>query len=214
MSELHKALSAFQSEVTNPVKNISNTFFKSKYADLGSCIDVMRPLLSKHGLSFTQLTEMKEGQLVLVTSLRHSAGEQVDGFYPINPTKNDPQGMGSALTYARRYALCAMFGLAAEDDHDGNAASAPTKKAEKAAEKTPEQRAKEATEDYISKIHAAKTSEVLEAIMDKVDSGKLSAAFPDFYQSIVDEFQAQSDLIARSNHVENTINQIENKELK
>jgi hypothetical protein len=63
----------------------------------------------------------------LTTTLRHISGESISGVYPVNPVKNDPQSIGSALTYSRRYSLMAMLGIVADDDDDGNAATQPVK---------------------------------------------------------------------------------------
>lgn len=120
-----EALSAAQAELTDPPKDSINPHFKSRYADLATVLKTVRPVLSKHGIAFTQTTRVEDdGRVLLVTRL-HWRDEEVVGYYPVSPTKNDPQGLGSAMTYARRYALQAIVGVAADDDDDGNAASAP-----------------------------------------------------------------------------------------
>lgn len=114
------------------IKDAANPFFKSKYADLAGILDAVVPALSANGLAIYHTTDSASGVLILVTTLAHSSGEYVIGEYPVIPVKNDPQGYGSAITYARRYALSAMLSVAAEDD-DGEAASgraqAPVKSA-------------------------------------------------------------------------------------
>lgn len=122
LGALSAALSKAQGEFSHAKKDAENPFFKSKYADLACVIDAARAALSKNGLAVIQTTRLTAGQLSLITTLSHSSGEWIKGEYPINPTKNDPQGMGSAMTYARRYAFSAITGIASEDD-DGNAAS-------------------------------------------------------------------------------------------
>jgi hypothetical protein len=82
----------------------------------------MRGPLSKNGLSVIQTTAQAETGVLVETTLAHSSGEWVAGVLHVKPVKDDPQGLGSAITYARRYALSAMVGVAPEDD-DGNAAS-------------------------------------------------------------------------------------------
>jgi hypothetical protein len=120
-----EALSAAQAELTDPPKDSVNPHFKSRYADLATVLKTVRPVLSKHGIALTQTTRVEDdGRMLLVTRL-HWRDEEVVGYYPVSPTKNDPQGLGSAMTYARRYALQAIVGVAADDDDDGNAASAP-----------------------------------------------------------------------------------------
>lgn len=125
IAALAEALAKAQGAITNAKKDVSNTFFKSKYADLPAIMDAARPHLSANGLSVMQTTEISaDGNVTLVTQLSHSSGQWVRGFYPIKPVKQDPQGMGSAITYARRYTYSAIAGVASsEDDDDGNRAS-------------------------------------------------------------------------------------------
>lgn len=122
INELAKALSQAQSEIMGAVKDSKNPFFNSRYADLGAVWEAIRGPLTKNGLCVIQATDVVEaGGLVIVTTLAHSSGQWIRGFYPLNPIKNDPQGLGSALTYGRRYALAALVGVVQVDD-DGEAA--------------------------------------------------------------------------------------------
>ena len=124
INELASALSRAQSEIEGAVKDAQNPFFKSKYADLGSVMDAIRAPFSKNGLSYSQTTKITDnGNIVLVTALMHSSGQWISGEYPVKPMDEKPQSVGSAITYARRYALSAIAGVAQIDD-DGNAASA------------------------------------------------------------------------------------------
>lgn len=125
---LAEALAAAQSEITDPAKDSTNPHFKSKYADLATVLKTVRPVLARHGIAITQTTRVEDdGRLLLVTRL-HWRDEEIVGYYPVQPTKADPQGYGSAMTYARRYALQAIVGVAADDDDEGNAASAAPSK--------------------------------------------------------------------------------------
>ena len=124
---LAEALSKAQRTMKNAVKDSSNPFFKSKYADLASVSDACREELSANGLAVVQLPTMRDGKMVLEYMLMHSSGEFIGSELEMTPVKSDPQGIGSAITYARRYTLAAITGVATEDD-DGNAASATTKK--------------------------------------------------------------------------------------
>lgn len=123
IGKLAEALSKAQGEMGAAKKDTTNTYFKSKYADLAAVWDACRGPLSKNGLSVVQTLEIlpTTTHTVLVTMLLHSSGEWVSGTYPVNPVKHDPQGFGSATTYARRYSLMAIVGIAPEDD-DGEAA--------------------------------------------------------------------------------------------
>lgn len=121
---LTSAMAAAFAEIEGATKSAKNPHFKTKYADLTSVIDAIKPALIKHGLFFTQHPEPSDKGVCVETILHHSGGEHFSLgklFVPAN--KNDAQGYGSALTYARRYALVTAFGVPTEDD-DGNAAAA------------------------------------------------------------------------------------------
>lgn len=123
IKDLVTALVKVQSEIKNPSKDTTNPFYKSRYADLPAVLDSCRAVLVKHGLCLVQTTEITEnGGVVLNTTLAHVSGQWMSGSYPLNPVKNDPQGMGSAMTYARRYSLQAIIGIVAEDDDDAESA--------------------------------------------------------------------------------------------
>jgi hypothetical protein len=120
------AFIAFQSDMPSVPKDGNNPHFKSKYATLGAITEATRPHLAKHGLGFMQWMSNRDGLQLIVTRIMHTSGQWMeDEGYILNPTKNDPQGMGSAVTYARRYTLGASLGIITEDDDDGNRASEP-----------------------------------------------------------------------------------------
>ena len=121
------ALAKAQAVIKPALKDKVNSFLKSNYADLSSVWECIRTPLSSNELSLIQTTSTANGSLMLVTILAHSSGEWIRSEYPINPTKNDPQGIGSAMTYARRYSLCALVGVCSEDDDDASTASKPPK---------------------------------------------------------------------------------------
>ena len=121
---LAKALAAAQGMMQGAVKDSTNPHYKSKYADLESCWSACRLPLSANGIAVIQSAEPCEGGVTIVTRLMHASGEWLDdGGVFVPASKNDAQGYGSALTYARRYGLCAVVGIAPADD-DGNAAAA------------------------------------------------------------------------------------------
>ena len=120
--QIAAAVVAAQAEMPLVLKTAENPFFKSKYADLAGCIETARPVLAKHGLGIVQSADC-DGELAVVeTLLLHVSGEWFKSRTALKPVKPDPQGMGSAITYARRYAYASIIGMAADDD-DGNAAS-------------------------------------------------------------------------------------------
>lgn len=110
------------------LKTATNPHFKSKYVALDGVIDAVAEPLRKEGIAIVQMTDVQDAQTILVTRLIHESGEWIGSRYPVHPVKADPQGEGSALTYARRYALMALVGIAPEDD-DGNAAAKAVNKA-------------------------------------------------------------------------------------
>lgn len=130
LNHLAAALVKVQAALQPAIKGKSNPFFSSKYADLGAVWDAARGPLTENGLAVTQVVDMQLNtasgalQPVLRTTLLHASGQWLSSAYPLNPVKPDPQAMGSAVTYARRYAFSAMIGLVTEEDDDGNAASA------------------------------------------------------------------------------------------
>jgi hypothetical protein len=119
------ALAAAQAAMGRAAKSANNLHFKSKYADLASVMDACMPALTLNGIAVTQPVKREDGEIVLYTILHHADSDQTldDGGLPLIVNKRDMQGLGSALTYARRYGLMAMAGIAADDD-DGNAAAA------------------------------------------------------------------------------------------
>lgn len=140
--ELAAALAKAQGEIKNAIKDSTNPHFKSRYADLASVVDACRAPLAKNGIAFSHGLDSADGQAVCVTCrLSHMSGEWMECSLTLRPTKPDPQGIGSAATYGRRYTLASMVGVATDDD-DGNAASVPQPQAnravpEKAADRTP-----------------------------------------------------------------------------
>ena len=122
LDKLSEALAAFQFKFKNPPKNKTNPYFNSTYVDLADALDLIRKALSEEGLSFIQLTSAGEDRVILHTRLLHVTGQWIEGTYPVTKLAK-AQEMGSALTYARRYALFALVGVAGEDDDDGNRAT-------------------------------------------------------------------------------------------
>lgn len=129
--ELFGALALAQAEIENADKNAANPHFKNRYADLAEVLNTIRPVLSKHGLSVSQFPHF-DGNLASVTTiLAHKSGGYVSGVASCAVSKADAQGIGSATTYLRRYALAAVAGIAQEDD-DGRQASAKVSDADQA----------------------------------------------------------------------------------
>ena len=117
ISELAAALAAAQGMMENAVMNRVNPHFKSKYADLAAIFDAARKPLSANGLAIVQTI----GDGVLHTRLLHTSGQWIASEHPL-PMSGRPQEIGSALTYARRYSLSALIGIAADEDDDATGA--------------------------------------------------------------------------------------------
>ena len=116
-NELTAALSKAQGVMENAPMNKTNPHFKSKYADLAAVVDSVRDPLSKNGLAITQTMEIREGGIVLITTLWHTSGQWIASEYPL-PFAARPHEMGTLLTYARRYSLAAMVCNSADEDDD------------------------------------------------------------------------------------------------
>lgn len=161
--ELAKALCKAQSVMENAKKDADNPFFKSKYADLSSVWEVVRKPLTENGLSIMQFpSTCKEDAMVVVeTVLVHISGEWVSDALKLPYLKADPQSLGSAITYGRRYGLSAVIGVVADEDDDGNKASGNTTPPSAPPNKTVPKKAKE----------EEKVSEAMEAIFvpDKLE---------------------------------------------
>lgn len=118
---LAAALAAFQADLPKVHKGSSNTHFKSKYAALEDIALVVLPALAAQGLAWITRPTQDDGALVLAYELRHESGESISGAYPLG--SGNHQQLGSAITYARRYCLSAVTGIAPDGDDDGNAAA-------------------------------------------------------------------------------------------
>jgi hypothetical protein len=122
VDKIFQALVKAQSEMGKAKKVNDNPFFKSKYADLSELIDVSKDVLTSNGLAVIQ-SPGASGQAVTVTTrIIHSSGQWIEDAITLQAIKTDPQAIGSAITYARRYQLAAILNIAQEDD-DGNSAS-------------------------------------------------------------------------------------------
>ena len=123
IAALAAALSKCQAEVSGADKTKLNPAFKSKYADLASVWDACRAPLSKNGLSVVQLPQADGAKVTVTTMLMHASGEWICTDLTVTAQAVTPVAVGSAITYARRYSLSAIVGVAPDDD-DGTAASA------------------------------------------------------------------------------------------
>ena len=125
MQAIAAALVKAQKEFGPALKTATNPHFRSKYAALDACVEAVIDALNNNGIFLMQYTHPCEDGVIVETMFIHESGEHMSGVrLHVPASKQDPQGYGSALTYARRYSLQAACGIAPEDD-DGNAASKP-----------------------------------------------------------------------------------------
>ena len=158
LNDLATALAKAQGEIENAAKSSANPHFKSKYADLAEILNTVRPVFSGHGLSVTQLPSYADGIASVETVLMHSSGQWISSVASAPVGKQDAQGVGSCLTYLRRYSLAAVAGIAQEDD-DANSAVGH------APRKDPMEEAAKAA--AIKAVRAVTESEALTALWNK-----------------------------------------------
>lgn len=171
INELAAALSKAQGAMESATKGVDNLFFKSKYADLNEYIQTAKKPLSDNGLAVIQHVGNSETKAKVTTILTHSSGQWMSSTIELAPTKQDPQGMGSAITYARRYSYGAILGMGAEDD-DGNAASV-------AAKPTPEAKAQA---QQATQATGATTAQIALIEKNLTEKGKTQADVTNLFQ--------------------------------
>lgn len=176
MKEIASALVKAQKEFSPALKTSTNPHFKSKYADLSACVEAVMDALNNHGIMLMQQTHLCENGVIVETMFIHESGEQLSGGkLHVPSTKNDAQGYGSAMSYARRYSLMAACGIAPEDD-DGNAASKP---------KTPTTIIPALPKVELNDKRQSVVIDVAEAIKERYAADDMIGAY-DEYQGITD----------------------------
>jgi len=121
INDLALALSKAQGIMAGAKKDSKNPFFKSNYSDLASVMEAISKPFSENDLSFVQGAGVNENRIAVTTRIMHKSGQWIESVTELPPTKNDAQGYGSAITYARRYGLQSLAGVPSVDD-DGQAA--------------------------------------------------------------------------------------------
>ena len=190
--ELLKAFVAAQSEMDGAKKNAANPAFKSKYADLAAVCDAVMEALTKAKIAVIQSPTYDENGVTIQTIFAHESGGMMWEFLTLKPTNATPQGVGSAITYGRRYALAAMCGIAPEDD-DGNAAGAVIAGPKAAAARQPAPPAKpNLLETAKLKFAEAATADDLKTRMDYFSARVLEAdrgALAELYHDATTRFE-------------------------
>jgi hypothetical protein len=143
LSHFAPAMVQVQLKLRPVVKNAENPHFKSTFANLAAILEEALPILGDHGFALMQFpTTDSKGQLALMSMLVHESGQYVAATMPLMVVKQDPQGEGSAISYGRRYAACAILGIRTADD-DGNAASGRPERDNGARQAPPQELSKE-----------------------------------------------------------------------
>jgi hypothetical protein len=178
INALAEALLTAQGALKPALKDSTNPHFKSKYADLQSVWEAARPALQKSGLSVTQTFANTNGEVVtVVTTLLHKSGEWIRSELTLKPSKPDPQGIGSAITYGRRYGLSAILGIVADEDDDGNAASRRDSDQVQGHRVEPL-----ATANSIKALNAYRTTEAGERLVQRVLKSRGARDVDDLYE--------------------------------
>lgn len=181
INELAPALCLAQSQMSGAAKTATNPFFNKKYADLGEVIRCVKEPFTKNDLCFIQFPISEEGRAGVETTIMHKSGQWISHEFTVKCAKNDPQGFGSAITYAKRYGLQAACGIPSEDD-DGNAASKPEEKPKAstpAAKKAPAK-------------PAMSQAEAIEILGQSIDLGAMTSD----YNKLSPELKANADVVA------------------
>jgi len=167
MEKIAPALIKAKKEFGPALKSSNNPHFRSKYADLGACLEAVDEALLNNGIALIQETFLDETGVTVETVFIHESGEILrGGKLHVPASKHDPQGYGSALTYARRYSLQAACGIAPEDD-DGNAASQVGKQSKSPATNTKQQEgAPEPDANLVAQFKAAQDIPSLTQVMN------------------------------------------------
>lgn len=182
---LAAALAKAQSKMRHAVKDSLNPHFRSHYANLAAGIDAARGPLTENGLAVLQFPCDREDGAGLETMLAHSSGEWVSESFTLPVNKEDAQGYGSALTYARRYAYLAICGLAADDDDGEGARKAPPDARQAAQANAPKARTEEQYSSIIAGLTTLGIKEAAQPDLVKKLAGKLSAATYDGAEEVI-----------------------------
>ena len=183
ISKLAPALVAAQKDIGSAIKGADNPYFKSKYADLTAVIDAVKEPLNSHGISFLQLVNQNDnGGATIETTLLHESGEFITSITPVYCKKpDDPQALGSGITYSKRYALQAMLGLPTADD-DGESAQARSAKPS-------HQKAKEITLDRIKSDKATDFLKTCAGVDDAKEKLKAWGTYGPEVQEYIENFK-------------------------
>jgi len=191
IADLAASLAKAQSEMGAVHKDQDNPYFRSKFAGLSTVWEAVKPALTKNGLSIVQMPGSDERGYFVQTQLLHSSGQWIRSTTYMKPAKEDPQGIGSLISYARRYALQAMV-MACPDDDDGEAAMGRTAPQKPAEASKPAQR---------METPKAKASKPTEPAVESGDKPKFNGeSHQQLFQKLMAEGITQDDFMGALRH--------------
>lgn len=201
---LAKAQGAFHSIPKNKTGKVSGTtkagkFFEYeyKYAALPDVLDGIKEALSSNDLTYVQPTVIADGNLIVLTRIMHSSGQWIESEYPVCAISAEHQKMGAAMTYARRYALTSLVGVAADEDVDGVGAASADDGKRKRSSYAVKKEDGERWPAFERDIRASTTVEELDAAWKKYSQEM--ETWPKTWQDKADEeFMSQLDVIGQS----------------
>lgn len=193
IKEFVSALAKAQGVMKPAVFNRINPHFKTRYADFTSCMDACRGPLSENGLAPIQYCETIEGKLNLVTMLAHTSGQWMKSEFPLIPSKMDSQGIGSAMTYAKRYSLCGMVGIVADEEGDDDGEAAVGRGKQEESQRQPPRPAPnpqaQTAPNQKPKIHAQQVA-ILKTLESRLDNDSKSNLYARMMTNLkVDKFE-------------------------
>ena len=182
MQQIATALVKAQKAFAPALKTATNPHFRSKYADLAACIEAVVDALNANGIALIQRTHDSDNGVAIETLFVHESGETISGgIFHVPAAKQDPQGYGSALTYARRYSLMSACGIAPEDDDAESAVKSPPKASPRVAPKQEPPAAPVASNEEIAlRIDRCKTIAELQVLYAELNPEQQAACLQKF----------------------------------
>lgn len=211
--KLAKSLVETQKELKQPLKDAKNPFFKSEYVPLENVAEAITQTATKYGLAFSQYaTTTENGNVSVGTIVFHESGEYIE--YPpliLKPENTKPQSIGSAITYAKRYALSAIFGITSDKDDDGNKANGngeqqkqPQKRNQKQAPQNDEPDVHAIVEKYVQQLAVlgVKREDVVEYVCNKHNVGNMFDIQPNILVGEIKQIWLKKSNEARAKYEE------------
>lgn len=211
--KLSKALVETQKELKQPLKDAKNPFFKSEYVPLENVAEAITQTATKYGLAFSQYaTTTETGNVSVGTIVFHESGEYIE-FPPLilKPENTKPQSIGSAITYAKRYSLSAVFGITSDKDDDGNKANGngepqkqPQKRNQKQQPQNDEPDVHAIVEKYVQQLEVlgVKRADVVEYVCNKHNVGNMFDIQPNVLVGEIKQIWLKKNNEAKAKHKE------------